>query len=292
MPRARMIKPEFCTSKTLNNISLESNLLFIMIWMHSDDYGTILNSVRRIFGECFPLRNDVTEKQVSKWLNELVDNKLLIPVSHNGNELLVCRSWEEHQKVPNISKRNNIDNDMSSDEIRLKIEELIQPYLESNESLMRQKLLKEKENVNKNDKEKEKDKKQKSEFPPPPTLDEFKTIFYEELHKHLNEIKKHHYYTDEAKSISYYLQFYEYCTERYNGEHKGKKPYTNYRSAIRKVIQRDIHDTKKLKNWNYDENIHQYKPKEVYEVPKQTAEEKAQTAKLMAEIKKKYNRSV
>jgi len=229
MARARMIKPEFCTSKTLNNISLESNLLFVMIWMHSDDYGTILNSVRRIFGECFPLRNDVTEKQVSKWLNELIDNKLLIPVTHNGNELLVCRSWEEHQKVPNISKRNNIDNDMSSDEIRLKIEELIQSYLESNESLMRQKLLK--ENDKENDNDKEKDKKEI------PTSDEVRSIF---LNYVKTLIKEDEIDYDKTNAQLRLFNRYWLGDEDQKGKWILNKKKPNVKSAVKNWIDKNI----------------------------------------------------
>jgi hypothetical protein len=140
MSRNRTIKPEFCKSKTLNSISLESNLFFILLWTHCDDFGTILNSNRYLIGQCFPERLTVSEKDIDKWKKELLDKKLLVEVEFNNNSLLVVRCWEEHQKVPNPSIRNNIDMNIKIDEIKAIIKTLITDKLESNESLITDKL--------------------------------------------------------------------------------------------------------------------------------------------------------
>lgn len=106
MARNRTIKPEFWSSKALNSISIESNLFFISIWNFADDFGMILNNNRYLLGNCFPFREDVTEKHIDKWKKELIDKKLLTIFEHNGQSILFVTNWEEHQKVVNRSKRN------------------------------------------------------------------------------------------------------------------------------------------------------------------------------------------
>ena len=99
-----MIKPDFWSDEKLNSVSLESNLLFISLWNFCDDYGTMFNSNRRILGDVFPYRKDVSEEKVDKWKNELIEIGLLIRVSYENKEYLVIKNWEKHQTVPNRSK--------------------------------------------------------------------------------------------------------------------------------------------------------------------------------------------
>lgn len=141
-----MIKPEFWSSKTLNRVSLESRLTFIGMWNFADDYGVLLDSNRRILGDIFPIDEGMTEKKIGASKDELIDVGLLVPVEHEGQNFLIIRGWDEHQNVPNKSKRFHIE------------PEEIPNYLESNESLIREKLERnESENRSDLSKEKEKD---------------------------------------------------------------------------------------------------------------------------------------
>ncbi len=139
-----MIKPEFWQSKTLRKCSLEARLLFIGLWNFCDDYGVCLNSNRKILGEIFPFDENISEKRLEKWKNELIENKLVIPVEYDSTKYLIIRSWFEHQIVPNPSKRRYLDEDIQ--------DKLMKDYLETNETLNISQLSKEKE------KEKEKEK--------------------------------------------------------------------------------------------------------------------------------------
>lgn len=107
MPRNRMIKPEFWESFTLSRITMESNLLFIGLWNFCDDYGVILLSPRRILGEVFPNRDEVTVANIQKWLGELITVGLATPFQNEGKYWLKMTSWEEHQKIQHASKRRN-----------------------------------------------------------------------------------------------------------------------------------------------------------------------------------------
>lgn len=147
--RNRMIKPEFWQSKTLRKCSLEARLLFIGLWNFCDDYGVCLDSNRKILGEVFPFDENISEKRLEKWKNELITNKLVIPVEYDSTKYLIIRSWFEHQIVPNPSKRRYLDEEVQ--------EKLMRDYLESNETLNNSQLSKEKE------KEKEKENKKVKE---------------------------------------------------------------------------------------------------------------------------------
>ena len=109
MPRNRMIKPEFCSSKKLAKVSRDARLTFLSMWPFCDDYGFILNSTRSILGDVYPLDETVSEKLLRKWIDELISIKVLIEIEYHGKDLLYVRTWEKHQTVPNKSKRVHVD---------------------------------------------------------------------------------------------------------------------------------------------------------------------------------------
>lgn len=104
MARNRMIKPQFWVSKTLMRVSRDARLMFIGLWNFADDYGILENSNRRILGEVFPYDENVSEKDIKKWKDELLHEKLLMQVLYDGHSYLYIRSWEEHQKVAHRAK--------------------------------------------------------------------------------------------------------------------------------------------------------------------------------------------
>lgn len=170
MSRNRIIKPEICKSKTLKRVSLEANYFFIILWTHCDDFGTILNSNRFLIGECFPIRPEINEDHIEKWKQELIRERLLVPIEYNENELLSVRCWEEHQTIQNRSKRNNLNNELSITEVISTIQSLIRQKLESSADLISEKLdtnFSLKSNIERGKrKEKEKEKEERSESVP------------------------------------------------------------------------------------------------------------------------------
>jgi len=107
LPRNRMIKPEFWESKTLARISLSSNLLFIALWNFSDDYGSYYYNSRRILGDIFSNRPEITKKMVDGWILELLEVGLL-KIYEKGTKMYIqTTNWDEHQRVDHPSKRRN-----------------------------------------------------------------------------------------------------------------------------------------------------------------------------------------
>jgi hypothetical protein len=122
-----MVKPEFWSSQSLHKVSLEARLLFIGIWNFSDDFGVCLNTNRKILGEIFPHDEQITEKKIEKWKQELIQEALVLPVSYSGTSYLIVRSWKEHQKVDHPSGRRWLEDDI--------IENLSNEYLKTREGL-------------------------------------------------------------------------------------------------------------------------------------------------------------
>jgi len=140
MARNRLIKPELWSSKRINKISLQSNLLFIALLNFCDDYGLIPDSNRLILGNCFPFRENVSEKDIEKWKKELVDVGLVFAFEYNGKLLLSISNWERHQTVPNRSKRNYLDIDKEIQDVIATIEEQKRLSLDTNENLISEEL--------------------------------------------------------------------------------------------------------------------------------------------------------
>ena len=228
MSRNRNIKPEFCKSKTLNSISLESNLFFIMMWMHCDDFGTILNSNRFLIGQCFPLRESVTEKNIEKWKQELIDQKLIIPVHYNNQDILIMRSWEEHQKVPNISKRNNIDMNIEIPEIKAKIQELISDYLGSNEGLISEKI-ESKSPMNNDQCNNDQCNNGERSLPPLPSDTEIKDYFFNIISEQAKALDKNITDIDEEKALIDFNKCLNYCKEKHKTT---KKKSYNWKNQV------------------------------------------------------------
>lgn len=151
MARNRMIKPEFWSSDPLMKVSRDSRLIFIGIWNFCDDYGFCLNSNRSLLGDIFPYDETVTETKLRTWINELIEQKLLIPVDYKTKKLLFVKGWGEHQTVQHKSKRAHVDLDDLEQVIKDSLkshEDLIKAYLDAH-APKRKKKVKEKEESNK-----------------------------------------------------------------------------------------------------------------------------------------------
>lgn len=107
MARNRMIKPEFCADKVLARVSRDARLLFIGMWMFSDDYGVIKAKPSWIQANVFEEDDTAELNLVKKWLNELERIRAIIKFLANGKEYYFIRTFLIHQKVDKPSKTRN-----------------------------------------------------------------------------------------------------------------------------------------------------------------------------------------
>lgn len=104
MPRIRTIVPEFWEDERFTNVSLPAWLLYIGMKNFADDEGIILANPVLIRSKVFPAREDIRKQQVSGWLQELVQNSILIPFEYENKSYYVMDFSNERIDKPQKSK--------------------------------------------------------------------------------------------------------------------------------------------------------------------------------------------
>ncbi len=98
MARIRSLKPEFCTSLDIAQLSIPCRLHFAMLWTYSDDAGRGIDDPRLIKAALWPLDDDVTAVQVEAWQVELEDKGRIVRYEAEGKALFEIIKFADHQK--------------------------------------------------------------------------------------------------------------------------------------------------------------------------------------------------
>ena len=104
MPRIRTIVPEFWEDERFSNVSLPAWLLYIGMKNFADDEGVILANPVIIKSKVFPAREDIRKQQVSGWLQELIENSILVPFEYENKSYYVMDFSSERIDKPQKSK--------------------------------------------------------------------------------------------------------------------------------------------------------------------------------------------
>lgn len=104
MPRIRTIVPEFWEDERFSNVSLPAWLLYIGMKNFADDSGIILANETIIKSKVFPAREDIRKQQVSGWLQELIENSILVPFTFENKSYYVMDFSSERIDKPQKSK--------------------------------------------------------------------------------------------------------------------------------------------------------------------------------------------
>lgn len=104
MPRIRTIVPEFWEDERFTNVSLPAWLLYIGMKNFADDSGIILANETIIKSKVFPAREDLRKQQVSGWLQELIENSILVPFTYENKSYYVMDFSSERIDKPQKSK--------------------------------------------------------------------------------------------------------------------------------------------------------------------------------------------
>lgn len=99
MARIRSIKPEFCTSEQVMEVSRDARLTFILLWPFCDDGGVHPASLKVIKAEIYPSDDDVTTARVGEWLDELMKHGLIERFVANGQQYISVPGWKNHQRI-------------------------------------------------------------------------------------------------------------------------------------------------------------------------------------------------
>ncbi|OFY05714.1 MAG: hypothetical protein A2W93_14390 [Bacteroidetes bacterium GWF2_43_63] len=105
-----MIKPEFWISEDITSCTLAARLLFVGLWNFCDDNGVHPHATKTIKMEIFPGDN-MSFEEIETYIQELVDNDLVVIYKAQGKEYLKVKNWDKHQRIdrpkcryPNIDK--------------------------------------------------------------------------------------------------------------------------------------------------------------------------------------------
>lgn len=104
MPRIRTIIPEFWEDERFTNVSLPAWLLYIGMKNFADDSGIIVSNETIIKSKVFPAREDIRKQQVSGWLQELIENSILVPFQYEDKGYYVMDFSSERIDKPQKSK--------------------------------------------------------------------------------------------------------------------------------------------------------------------------------------------
>lgn len=96
----RILKERICKSKDINSLGWFEEVLFYRLMVVADDYGRFDGDVAIIKGSCFPLKKDLTERQIDKALEKLsIAGMVFLYETEDGETILQLTAWEKHQTV-------------------------------------------------------------------------------------------------------------------------------------------------------------------------------------------------
>ena len=96
----RILKERICKSKDINSLGWFEEVLFYRLMVVADDYGRFDGDVAIIKGSCFPLKKDLTERQIDKALDKLsIAGMVFLYETESGETILQLTAWEKHQTV-------------------------------------------------------------------------------------------------------------------------------------------------------------------------------------------------
>lgn len=98
MARIRSVRPEFCTSLAIADLSLKTQLHFVRLWTHCDDEGRAVDDPRLLKGACWPLEDSISFKDIRAMQDELAEHGRIVRYEVDGRPYFEVVNWHEHQK--------------------------------------------------------------------------------------------------------------------------------------------------------------------------------------------------
>lgn len=95
----RIIKESICRSDSIDSLSWFEEVLFYRLIVVCDDYGRFDGRPSVVKGSCFPLKDDITKKQIADALNKLSTVGLVRGYEVRGKSFLQLTAWEKHQQI-------------------------------------------------------------------------------------------------------------------------------------------------------------------------------------------------
>lgn len=100
----RSIKADLCDDETLGACSRDARYLFVGLITRVDDHGRCRANPALLRSRIYPYDDDVTNADVTRWLGELSERGRIHLYTFDGQQYLVIRRWEKHQRIDNAAK--------------------------------------------------------------------------------------------------------------------------------------------------------------------------------------------
>lgn len=95
----RIIKESICRSDSIDSLTWFEEVLFYRLIVVCDDFGRFDGRAAVVKGSCFPLKDDITKKQIADALNKLSTVGLVRGYEVRGKSFLQLTAWEKHQQI-------------------------------------------------------------------------------------------------------------------------------------------------------------------------------------------------
>lgn len=117
MARIRTIKPSFWEDEKIAKLPRACRLFYIGTWNQADDMGVIRGNPALLKSAIFPYDEDLRVSEVQKWIDALVDARMLIPITYKSESYYIVRTFRSHQKFDARYPNFLIPKEISSKEI-------------------------------------------------------------------------------------------------------------------------------------------------------------------------------
>lgn len=115
MARIRTIKPDFWEDEKIGKLPIPCRLFFIGCWNFADDFGVIKGSAVLLKSQIFPYDENLRASEIKKWIDALVDARMLIPIIHAEESYYYIRTFRSHQIIDKRYDKSYIGKDIVKD---------------------------------------------------------------------------------------------------------------------------------------------------------------------------------
>lgn len=116
----RILKESICTSDSIDSLGWFEEVLFYRLIVNCDDFGRFDGRTAVIKNRLFPLKDNLTLKNVEQAINKLARAGLVTLYESDGKPFLFLPTWNEHQTIRAKRSRypepENICKQMQADE--------------------------------------------------------------------------------------------------------------------------------------------------------------------------------
>ena len=121
MARIRTIKPEFWEDEKIGKLPIPCRLFFIGCWNFADDFGVIKGNAALLKSQIFPYDENLRVSEIKKWIDALVDARMLVPIIHAEESYYFINDWLK-RNAPYCSNAKNFSSQITEAEF-LKLKE-------------------------------------------------------------------------------------------------------------------------------------------------------------------------